>query len=453
MSVGGPLVVPVHLDALCLTDDLDVRGPDNAFSRLPYRDAATGPDHHEDLPYVSEIMARTRFQDEDFRLKAGVHLPWALPDGLTRMVQRADGTTAVPAVPNRWLVTRSRDGRVEGEWVVESDYLSDDNPAAILYPVPGADRPHKRLGRKPPLDVWSRSTDRSRYLPELTAVGYGEPNFAARYANCHSVFGFLDPDYPGATPKGLRYEVLGWFDDHGQDPAAALGDGSAAPDGQSWQEAARLRFGWTASSAGLDQEWIRHLLDGAFSIGRLTAADAELDRAGSPMHSAAGDDQGADPIRCRVRLTRAGRRGVRRGSRQSAGRGRDDPSHPGHHALPLRRHTDPAGRPTAARGDALRGGTPPCRRTVRQVTAQRRRDRRPGSGVAAPGPRRPAAHRRPHQEHRRDAACRDARLRRFRAAEDRDGRAGELSQLLPPSVAVRPSPPPAVPVAPRPDAS
>ncbi|MEW2119897.1 hypothetical protein AB0945_32875 [Streptomyces sp. NPDC005474] len=37
----------------------------------------------------------------------------------------------------------------------------------------------------------------------------------------------------------------------------------------------------------LDQQWIRHLLDGAFSIGRLTAADAELDRAGPPVHRAA----------------------------------------------------------------------------------------------------------------------------------------------------------------------
>ncbi|MDX3451884.1 hypothetical protein PV396_07985 [Streptomyces sp. ME02-8801-2C] len=250
VSIGSPLVVPVHLDALCLTDDLDVRGPDNDFSRLPYRDATTGLDQNEDLPYVSEIMARTPFQDDDFRLRAGIHLHWALPDGLTRMVQRADGTTAVPVVPNRWLVTRSRDGRVEEEWVVESDYLSDDNPAAIRYPVPGAGRPYRRLGRKLPLDVWSRSADRSRYLPELTAVGYGEPTFAAQYANCHSVFGFHDPDYVGAPPKGLRYEVLGWFDDHGQDPAAALSDGSAAPGGQSWQEAARLRFGWTASTVG-----------------------------------------------------------------------------------------------------------------------------------------------------------------------------------------------------------
>ncbi|MET9846891.1 hypothetical protein ACFZC6_05555 [Streptomyces ossamyceticus] len=62
VSVGGPLVVPVHLDALCLADDLDVRGPDNDFPRLPYRDTATGPDRNEDLPYLSEIMVRTPLQ-------------------------------------------------------------------------------------------------------------------------------------------------------------------------------------------------------------------------------------------------------------------------------------------------------------------------------------------------------------------------------------------------------
>ncbi|MEU6804737.1 hypothetical protein [Streptomyces neyagawaensis] len=175
VSVGGPLVVPVHLDALCLADDRNVRGPDSGLTRLPYRDTATGLDRNEDLPSLREVMVRTPFQDEDFRLRAGVHLHWALPDGLTRMVQRADGATAVPAVPNRRLVTRRRDGRVEEERVVERDYLSDDNPAAIPCPVPGPGRPYQRLGRKPPLDAWSRSTDRSPCLPELTAVGYGRP--------------------------------------------------------------------------------------------------------------------------------------------------------------------------------------------------------------------------------------------------------------------------------------
>lgn len=204
VSVGGPWVVPVHLNALCPADDLDARGPDNDFTRLPYRDAATGLDRNEDLPHLSAIMVRTPFQDEDFRLRAGVHLHWALPDGLTRMVQRAAGATAVPAVPNRRLVTRSRDGRVEEERVVESDDLSDDSPAAIPCPVPGPGRPYRRLGRKPPLDAWSRSTDRSPCLPELTAVGYGSPPSRRRHRHTTAV-----GDLTWSIAAALGVESLG----------------------------------------------------------------------------------------------------------------------------------------------------------------------------------------------------------------------------------------------------
>jgi hypothetical protein len=232
VSVGGPLVVPVHLDALCLADDLDVRGPDNDFTRLPYRDTATGLDRNEDFPCLSEIMARTPFQDEDFRLRAGVHLHWALPDGLTRMVQRADGATAVPAVSNRWLVTRSRDGRVEGERVVESDYLSDDNPAAIPYPVPGPGRPYRRLGRKLPLDAWSRSTDSSRYLPELTAVGYGEPTFASPAPTHHGCRRSHQEHRRGAGRRVARIRRLRPADDRdgrAGDLPELLTDSATAP--------------------------------------------------------------------------------------------------------------------------------------------------------------------------------------------------------------------------------
>lgn len=85
--MGGVVVVPVHLDALCLASDRDVVGATVDFTRLPYRDPVSGWDQNADLPYVSEIMLPAPFQDEDFRLKAGVHLHWALPDALTRLVQ------------------------------------------------------------------------------------------------------------------------------------------------------------------------------------------------------------------------------------------------------------------------------------------------------------------------------------------------------------------------------
>ncbi|HEX9921973.1 MAG TPA: hypothetical protein VGD99_04875, partial [Anaerolineae bacterium] len=65
-----------------------------------------------------------------------------------------------------------------------------------------------------PLAAWLNQSDPSaEYLDNLTAVGYGEPTFAAFYPNCHSVFGFHDDDYAGTIPANLRYDVIGWYND------------------------------------------------------------------------------------------------------------------------------------------------------------------------------------------------------------------------------------------------
>ena len=231
----------MHLDALCLASELDVAGPGTDFTALPYSDPVTHQDQNADLPYVSEIMLSAPFQDQNFRLRTGIHLHWSLPDALTRLVQSDDGSTVIPAVPNTWLVTRTVAGSVDAEWIVESDFLSDDNIAAIAYPVDGPGRPYRRLGRQVPLPAWAQTADGSSYLPRLTAVGYGDPMFAARYANCHSVLGFHDPAFAGVPPKGLRYSVIGWFTDPAQDPTSAL---ASAKD---WQASCKETFGWVVA--------------------------------------------------------------------------------------------------------------------------------------------------------------------------------------------------------------
>jgi len=240
--MAGLLIVPIRLDAFIPATDIDVVGPSVRFTRLPHRDAA-GRDQNPDLPYVSETLLTAPFQDQDFRLKAGVHLHWALPDALTRLVQADDGTTRIPAVPNRWLVTRLDRYAIQDQWVIESDYLSDSNVGAVTYPVDGpADgrgRPYRYLGRRVPLKLWSRTPDQTAYLSQLTAVGYGEPTFAAHYPNCHSIFGCYDPAYTAAPPAGLRYEVVGWYDDLAKDPLTGLKTG--------WQDALKAQFAWGAA--------------------------------------------------------------------------------------------------------------------------------------------------------------------------------------------------------------
>ncbi|WP_214105155.1 hypothetical protein [Acrocarpospora catenulata] len=238
------IVVPVHLDALCLERSTDVSGPTADFTRLPY--AAEGGDQHADQPYLSDIVVPEPFEDQDFRLKAGVHLHWALPDGLTRMVQQDDGQTSIPAVPDRWLVTRSRDGVVEAQWVVESDVFSQENVGAIAYPLSDGPETYRRLGRQVPLNVWSPTTDPAQRLPLLTAVGYGEPAFAAYYPNCHSVFGLHDPAYPGVPPAGLSYDVVGWYQDLSSDPLTRL---QPDPD-QTLTEKLEEQFDWNVTEDG-----------------------------------------------------------------------------------------------------------------------------------------------------------------------------------------------------------
>jgi hypothetical protein len=261
------LLVPVHLDALTLGRDDLVLEATADFSRLPYTNGAR--DVNSDTPNVSEAVASQEFQDENLNLKAGIHLHWAMPDALTRGAQ-GEGGTEFPLIPNRWLLRRSRAGQggarvFEKSWVVESDYLYAEGAGAqsgsVSYPhrpeaEKGEHQPFRYAGRKMPLDAWGEGADAAaEYMDELTAVGYGEPSFAAFYPNCHSVFGHFDEDYTADdTPAGLRYDLLGWYGDPSKDYlgtfVAGLRTGST-PDltAADIKEAVEGSLGWTVALA------------------------------------------------------------------------------------------------------------------------------------------------------------------------------------------------------------
>ncbi|NIM12083.1 MAG: hypothetical protein GTO45_25275, partial [Candidatus Aminicenantes bacterium] len=123
-------------------------------------------------------------------------------------------------------------------WVVESDYLhpegQENTYGGIVYPFDLSqstgmkgelNQPFRYLGRKRIYNnKWSEDGSAAR-LDKLTAVGYGEPTFAAFYPNCHSVFGCYDPVLnqnldvnQGFLFTGLQYQVIGWYADKDQDP-------------------------------------------------------------------------------------------------------------------------------------------------------------------------------------------------------------------------------------------
>jgi hypothetical protein len=142
-----------------------------------------------------------------------------------------------PHVPNRWLITRRQNSKKPKQWVLESDFLysPDIVPPTIAVTYPYSDdttaQPFRYLGRVLDLDTWHKERQEpASYLEKLTAVGYGEPNFAAFYPNCHSVFGFHDPDISEDEIDTLSYEIAGWYSQPENDylNTAMFGDSVAA---------------------------------------------------------------------------------------------------------------------------------------------------------------------------------------------------------------------------------
>ncbi len=233
------LRIPIQLDLMYLkSEDSSMMNPIADFSGLSYVDGEYNTVPDTPLPFVGESVLSQPFeQGETHSLKAGLHLHWALPDALT-VGRGQDGKTTFPAVPNRWLIRRSSGGKVQKQWIVESDYCypldnnkqptqPDDN-SSINFPIhtTGTEAPFRYMGRVTPIESSTPFTPGSaeeylsHYDLSLTAVGYGDPFFAALYPNCHSVFGFCDTDFGPATFRNqnpldaqdiFEYEVLGWY--------------------------------------------------------------------------------------------------------------------------------------------------------------------------------------------------------------------------------------------------
>ena len=212
------LLVPIHLDAIWLAEEQAVVDAMADFSRLPHFNGER--DVHPNTPHISEVVLNPPLAPPQLYLKPGIHLHWALPDALhTGLQEEID--LHIPLVPDRWLVTK-RTNEASSSWVIESNYLyPPDDPAgrnAIPYPFSDGKTPHpyRHMGRKTPLAKWRESDldgQHPDFLHTLTAIGYGEPNFAAFYPNCYSLFGFHDEQSEGETLESLRnitYEVVGW---------------------------------------------------------------------------------------------------------------------------------------------------------------------------------------------------------------------------------------------------
>lgn len=283
------LIVPLHLDALKVDQQLSIANTANNFSHLPW----SGSTAYNDQPYLSETIA-SKPSDQNNVLQAGLHFHWALPDALTKSMSipavyktaflNVFGTTLgesiwqqllqikwlqplpdnqsvvlggdqpssladlpdvikqnyktikdlinqsnFPAVPNRWVISRFENGVNKGSTLIESDYLWPEGQendeagqslsqfyTAFPFVTDNPDKqPYRFMGRASSINSSPAKDD--NYLPfPLTAVGYGEPSFAAFYPDSRSVFGYCDTQ-AGAPAAGVTYEITGWYNNSDND--------------------------------------------------------------------------------------------------------------------------------------------------------------------------------------------------------------------------------------------
>lgn len=239
MSTAIALVVPISVEAICI-------GKDSGSSGAKFLRATTNfaelPDTNNPKPYISSYILQEPFSGDQDVIDEGIHLHWALPDALTHGTQSKNGIE-YPIVPNRWLVTRIGSQSSRQSWVIESDLLSKNNPnshlrwpGSVTIPIdPEKDSPQRfrYLGKVYKYEDWKEkqkqketnlSSERDEYLGselvphKLTAIGYGEPTFAAYYPNCATVFGFYDSADSLSESDTLTYQVVGWYSNSEDDP-------------------------------------------------------------------------------------------------------------------------------------------------------------------------------------------------------------------------------------------
>ena len=207
------LLVPIRVKALFLPDiRKEIKPP------IP-RNGPAQNRKSEGRSVSKEISLQPSPSLEPYQ-KHGIHLHWFLPFALTRgKVNKEKGIIEFPSVPNRWLITRRDKSGVKKQWVVESDYLHPEGQGEdqVAFPLP-AKESTRHIGRNMSLDEWLASAKVDYGFEKLigrrfTALGYGVPTFATCYSQCYSVFGFHDGEIKNPITDGLKYTVIGWYNE------------------------------------------------------------------------------------------------------------------------------------------------------------------------------------------------------------------------------------------------
>jgi hypothetical protein len=208
---GPRLLVPVTVEALVVTtpgQSLGWQYNANQYAQMRF----FGP------------IEPTPFSNTTSSPPTGVTLHWALPDAITHGVENAEGEIEYPAVPNRWLVTRSHanpqtpGSQLIGAWVVQSDFLGSTLGSSFPDPF-STNYAATRLGHFVIQEEWKGEIGPGAGF-ELKAIGPGDATFTASVASIKNVFSFQDPlaGFESGPLTYLTYTVAGWYAAPPQDP-------------------------------------------------------------------------------------------------------------------------------------------------------------------------------------------------------------------------------------------
>lgn len=144
----------------------------------------------------------------------GVHLNWALPDGMTKGKINKEGKVEYPYLPNRWMITRfSTDPGKRRAWIVKSDEMSETpfpdqkvNPQIIKDNNGVAEV--KYIGHWYDFENFNEPGEPAELI--LTAVGNSDPMFTAYAGNNAFVFSFIDK-LSDSNALNVSYMVSGWY--------------------------------------------------------------------------------------------------------------------------------------------------------------------------------------------------------------------------------------------------
>ncbi len=240
------LLVPVDLQALYVPASHSER-----YVRLPM-ELGDKPADKNMTPPFSQPSARAM----------GIHLHWAMPDGLLRgkLVNDPDEPVQMRALPDRWLVVRmtGRRNRTTVDlksWLIESE----SGQVFDLEDYPGDPISALEKGIKP---------------DELTGIVGGSPNWTASYDAALNRFAFHDPlddlNISAVLTKTATYVVIGWWSERAYDPLSSV----FTP----YSVHRRITgFGWSASEAPRASDWTSPLKRYDYADIAAQARDTDVD--------------------------------------------------------------------------------------------------------------------------------------------------------------------------------